>query len=680
MTTTRATNTKNRQPKLHVSRTAKRINRRLPMGSPHKPLQTMQNAPDVMRPADVLQLQRTVGNRAVAGMIQRKRGVTASRPGPKPKPKPISQPQSQPLVQRAGEENDATIQDFSRAYTQTFKDLPQLQVDISGRLQQFTALANNYGIEDYTSLVFDDNQVSRLLININDQLGRIDDETETTKVSNRIADLVLFTSLIPTQVTEHTRRLRQSRFSRFAVEVMNVNKLREILMQMSKKLAFHDSADGTESYANINFGNNDDLAQRMLKTSLTQLQSGVRGDLQDNDLFRAILASGDIMSVIMASGGAIEQRFLNTCAAVAVTQDIQTRVSSIIGLLQAGRGVATYVETEATNSQHLDKKVKGGLFRKKQTVGQLATKRVAEARATFNSIEQDATRIMANQPIDFAALQALTRPWNRVMQKLAGVINLTTNDGNLPVLSKKYIDEAWGWSAALSTVSLIGLDRPGSRLKDTDADKLAEAGGATADLSGTSTTMSSLRDFLNVNGNARQARRGRLNQFWENVAKLGGSTFNLSSHALYMKAILHGGRRVFAIGDPKIDKYIYKTIRQMERYANKNTALTVPAQTIADEQPLPGYVIGNNDLNVYNKASTMIYNLMAQEKRHPRVNTLTILSTIESDRLEETTITSADQESIGGEDFYNIKGSAPREQGDATTLDGYIPASRFMRL
>ncbi len=373
--------------------------------------------------------------------------------------------------------HEQALHNFSTQYGSAMSGFDQLNLDVSGRLSDFAAMARQYGVEDYSAQIFGNAKILTLLEQINKNLEDAD-ESDAEHVAKLVADMLLFASLIPTHMTEYKRKFGKSGFTRLTVNVLSPARLIDILVEIAQQTAAGGDVSDSATLKDIGFDDQDSVAQRMLKLSLANMQKTARAHLQNNDLFKALLASPDILRVMLASGGAVEQRFLNTCAAAAVNQEVQTNVTNIAGLLMVGRGVTGYIESQLGNSnleESLNKTHKRTRKLKKVTIRQHALKRITEARTAFNEIEQEATEIVLKKPVDIQALQRLTQRWSRIMQKLSGVVNLEDGTKGVQVLSKNRIREHWKASAIVSTLSGAPFDRPLRRAEGIDESHFREA-------------------------------------------------------------------------------------------------------------------------------------------------------------------------------------------------------------
>lgn len=536
--------------------------------------------PRRLSPQAILTLQRAVGNRAVTQLLQRNgtdqpsqtQQPTQTQHRPRYRHKPVFIPQQQPTttpVQKPQLTQPAT-QNFAKIYADKLQKFSHLQADMSGRLADLEQLAQGYTLEDYSAQVLGRRELLEVLAEINTNLGKEGvDSTYRVSIREMIADMLLFSSLIISRVTE--KKLSPSLttwfldkkqfFDRAAVEVISPEMLLKALKQIALKTAAKEDAS-----AGIVFSGQESLAQRMLKLSLLNVKEQARKELQQDPLFQSILASPEVLKVMLASSGGLEQDFLNTCAAAAVNQDVLKRVGSIAGLLQIGRATATHIEIMIKSMQKSNvlKKQLAQQAKKSTSMESYYLNRVNTARSAFDIIEQKAKTLVLSKQVDLAGLQALTHDWNRQMQRLAAVIAVV-DPQKLPTLTEKKPEDWVGSVAGL----LHG--RTGRRLLPVDAAALAKVIGQTVDLASPKGEVP-INTLLNAEKN-EQVAMGKL---WEAVFQAGGTPFSMTfkvpvlgkqqGHSVYLKAILRGNEKLFALQDPMIRRYDFKSFNEMNAY------------------------------------------------------------------------------------------------------------------
>ena len=540
--------------------------------------------PRRLSPQAVLTLQRAVGNRAVTQLLQRNGTDQPSLPQQssllprRRRHKPVfiphqpQQPTTTP-VQKPQLTQPAT-QNFAKVYADKLQKFPHLQADMSGRLADLEQLAQGYTLEDYSTQVLGRSELLFILEEINTNLGKEGvDSTYRASIRERIADMLLFSSLIISQVT--AKKLSPSLttwflgkkqfFDRAAVEVISPEMLLKALKQIALKTAAKEDAS-----AGIAFSGQESLAQRMLKLSLLNVKEQARKELQQDPLFQSILSSPEVLKVMLASSGGLEQDFLNTCAAVAVNQDVLKRVGSIAGLLQIGRATATHIETMIKSMQKSNalKKQLAQQAKKSTSMESYYLNRVNTARSAFDIIEQKAKALVLAKQVDLAGLQALTHDWNRQMQRLAAVIAVV-DPQKLPTLTEKK-PEDW-----VGSVAGLLQGRTGRRLLPVDAAALAKVIGQTVELASPKGEVP-INTLLTAEKN-EQIAMGKL---WEAVFQAGGTPFSMTfkvlgksqGHAVYLKAILRGNEKLFALQDPMIRRYDFKNFKEMNAYIKEHQA------------------------------------------------------------------------------------------------------------
>jgi hypothetical protein len=517
----------------------------------------------------LLAMQRQAGNVATAAMV--------GRMGPAPRGQaPLAGAGAGMGVQRTpAQEARQACDHYRTMYSAVFEALDSIRLSPTAlqiRLGDLVKVAGQGTLEDYTDEVLGNDDVKRSLVSI----AKKTKATESSRVVAMVNDALLFTSLVPAQEERH----RQKRtfgatavYDRRAVEVMSLDRLIALLQDVSLAAGLKgDVFTDADSVKGIRYKKADTLAARMATLSLVNMKQAARQGLQDDPFFQALLKSPALGDFMMASSGADEQVFLNTCATSAVSQQVLGQVTTLAGLLLVGRNIADRVEAQAQGEGANLDQTERKRFKEKRTIRDLATTRVAEARAEFRAVQTEAQDIATSGRHDVGALKALTKRWSRQVQKLAGVIDLSGGTSSVPVLSKKVVPDAWMASAALSTLSVaVPVDRTMRRGEATDQDKVLAAVGDVVQLPTTDSPNRKLKPLLT--GSQADANIGT---FWEKVFAGGGCMFDAPGHSLYVKAIKRGGERTFAIGDPKNSRYDYRSVASFASYARSND-IVVPA-------------------------------------------------------------------------------------------------------
>ncbi len=497
--------------------------------------------------------------------------------------------------------NSEALRKFQILYTSATHALDLLKVNPDARIAEFGKMTAEVHVEDYSAQIFGNHKVQKLLKQIDTALSDTEAENDAPRVGRLVADMLLFASLIPSQ-TQHYKKgaFGNPKMTRLTANVLSPARLIQNLIQIAQQVAGGDSVTDAPSLRKIDFDDKDSVAQSMLKLSLSNMQETAREHLQGTPLFQKMLESPDILRVILASGGAIDQRFQNTCVAAAINQEVQANVSSIAGLLVVGRGVASHIENKLSDEdleENLNKTHKRrGL--KKTTIREHAANRVKQAREAFTSIETRAMKIMQKSPVDTQALQALTQEWSRVMQKLAAVVNLEEGTVGVPVLSKTRVREHWNVSAVAAFARGALFDRPGRRMEGLKEGPIREALGETLDVS-TSTQAETGENLNTYLGKDKHERSAKLLAVWDKVFEAGGTELSIPGHALYMQAMIKNKQKMFIVGDPLINKHESFTIEEMEKYARnaKKKTLNIRPDVLEGVTP-PAFLIGK-DIPLY---------------------------------------------------------------------------------
>lgn len=448
------------------------------------------------------------------------------------------------------------VQNFASRYENAMKEKPHLKARMAARLQDFERLAAS---QDATVVDYSDKVFARL----DDDLKGLHDVVETAdpadraKLADILGDLLLTGSLVP------TRRGRGDA-QQFSIEVMNHDRLRDMLRDVEFGLRGTNRNRLREQLDDIKLRDGDTLEQRMLELSLLNLKPEAAEALRNDALFQKIRDSPYAGTWMLAASGADEQRFLNTCAASAVNQGILADVSSIAGLLHAGRSVTRNLEADLARYRNNPEKDPN------PQVVELLQRRIDQAKASFDDIESRAHQMLdSGAPPDFDAVHALTRDWGRVMQKLAGVSDATTAT-RTPHLTKKDIDDHWHLSALLAILQLKMFHRPLNRVEGIDVGKYRD--------NVETTIKTGLRiTGREVDGNlAKWIEQGNsIDTYWTELLHAGGTHFSVTGHSLYMKAVRDGDEEVFLVGDPMVSYMQRMTKPEMVAYARRKH-VTVP--------------------------------------------------------------------------------------------------------
>lgn len=489
--------------------------------------------------------------------------------------------------------NAKALQHFRGQYDNVVGAHSLLHVDIGAKLAQFAASSKAYDVEDYSGQVFGNSKVMALLGQIQDLLDEKQSDGEV--FAEIIADMLMFASLIPTSQQEHKQKIGRTRYTRLTAQVITIDRLVDILVQLAQQAAMGDEATEARSLAGIDFDDRDSVAQRMLKLSLVNMTKVARQNLQGNTLFKNMLASPDIMSVIIGSRGVFEQDFLNTCAAASINKEVQVNASNLASLLIVGRGVTNYIERELSDSKHSDqisKTHKRTAKFQRITLDQHARKRIDDARHAFDEMEEEASKIVTQRPVNVGELQALMNRWSRIMQKLSAITDFEKGGKSVPVLSKKRVKEHWMTSAVVATLTGSFLDRPLRRASGVEQGTYRSALSNTLDIS-TSANAQSSNNLNTQLGKDRTERTQRMSEVWGKIFAAGGTEFSVPGHELYLQAIMQDGKKVFMVSDPKISKSTFYTVEEMETYARKTKKGKFFVRRDLGDLP-GGYLLENN--------------------------------------------------------------------------------------
>ncbi|OLP16645.1 hypothetical protein BST81_19600 [Leptolyngbya sp. 'hensonii'] len=471
------------------------------------------------------------------------------------------------------------------AFMQTYPHVALTRQAVKARIGQLTgALAaegvTNYRLENYSSTLFGFPDLRGQLQSINLKLAPVGNvnQQDADRAREMITDVLVFSGLIPSKEKQRKLLGNFSGYSRYAIEILNPTKTIDVLRSINQQLLDPHNKDihQSDELQNLDLDQHDTITERMLKLSLVNARAQVQRDMQNDQLFQDILASPHIAEVMFASNGADEQYFLNTCPISAKNTDMASRASSIAVLLKIGRNLVQHLNgqignaTPAQQNKHLTYR---------QTVQQLVLKRTAEAAQVFNNIEAQAQAMLQGNNFDYAKLKELKQDWSRVMQKLGGVVNWDS-PSEIPQLSKKYAKDHYYGSVPIAILAGLTVN---PFLPNTRTTKRLEGPDAGAYANMTDQSIDASPGGADTSLNPLGPNHVRLNQFWTNLYKAGGTPFSCNSlvggHSLYMKAILRNGVKVFAINDPMSRIFDYKTFAQMTDYV------------VAHDPQLPGSLV-----------------------------------------------------------------------------------------
>lgn len=96
------------------------------------------------------------------------------------------------------------FQKFQNKYDATFSDLDAISVDVTALLNDFAHMSDGYEIENYTDDVLGNQNVGKILQNINQMILNTENK-QKRQTANLIADLLLFASLHPVQLNTYSQ-------------------------------------------------------------------------------------------------------------------------------------------------------------------------------------------------------------------------------------------------------------------------------------------------------------------------------------------------------------------------------------------------------------------------------------------------------------------------------------------
>ena len=461
-----------------------------------------------------------------------------------------------------------------------------LVAGIQGKVTALVTALGNEGVtdhgdlrfEDYSAAVFGMGSIQLALMQLEHALTGgggpppVIPANDLDRGRDLVADALLACTLIPSK--EHNRKFLgnfSSYFSRYAIEVLSPASTARAIAAVRQKLAdpLDKDVNNAAHFAGTGLADADTHSERMLKLSLLNTTAVVRQALALDQLWADILASGHIAQLMIASSGAEEQYFLSTCPLASRNADMSSHAATIAVLLAAGRNLAQGLLADVNNPANLAATQHNLTWY--EQAGQLVHRRVAEATAEFTAIDNAARAQIASGALNEGRLKEMKQRWSRTMQKLGAVLNWK-DPAELPQLSKKVLKDHWHGSTvpAMAYGLTVGLVNPhtrtGQRFTAPDA---AEYDQQSAQ------AMNPSSQGGDVVVTARLAAGRTPEQFWERALEAGGTTISTPSHALYMKAILRNGVKVFAVNDPMERAYQYYTFPEWVDFVT-NQQISVP--------------------------------------------------------------------------------------------------------
>ncbi len=546
---------------------------------PPTPTSSPARAPDVF-----FRRSAAVPQAAIAARVPRQSGYTG-------------------LLQRNGGKDAAQArrtagEHYVDAYDEVFATLTHLRTNLGPLIASYFAAFGAFEFENYTDLILGDQQVQGALRAIDTNLGAADyPQNQRISVRDRVNDMLLLTSLVATHSVRHSRLLpgASKEHERYAVQPLSPARLKSLLQEIVIATGARQDLEETDSLAGLQSGNAEPIAQRMAKLSLANLTRDARSSLLNDPLMQALLNSPQLATIMMASSGPDEQRFMSTCTTAAVNQHVLSQVSTIAGLLAIGRKTIEAVTEQMTiHAARLQEVQKSKVFRSDDTVEKVAMRRMAEAEQVFAVIRAQAMLLArAGGAPNFEAWHDLTRAWSRTMQKLAPLTDLSEG-GDTPVLSNKMVKDQWMGSAVVHVLSVRPFfDEPFKRATPLNETAYTGAVGQTLE---TDRDLAPDDRIPSVNirrqlGAGEQERLVATEVFWRVLHQLNGMPFSQShsgpvpgGHNLYMKAIRRGAEQLFAIGDPKVSFYEYKSMASMAKFLDSDHVTVTPraATLLAD--------------------------------------------------------------------------------------------------
>ena len=356
-----------------------------------------------------------------------------------------------------------------------------------------------------------------------------------------------------------------------AGELVSANMLAELLRQVSG--AVETGRDPVGVLAGTGYRADEPLGARLARLALLNLAEPARTLLAGDPLFTRLLGSDLLGEALFAATGE-ELFFVNTGVVAAVDQVLLARVPTIAGLLVAGRDLVSRLEGQAAQlpAGVLELPDRSGVWRLHQarTVGELVRWRLEQARARFEVIAAEVQEVLdlGDRAVAGKRLRALTRRWSEAMHKLGGVAAAGGDSGSpqVPVLTKRLFLDMPRLSLLLAAPLQVA-DRPGRRAAGVGLDDyLAPVNSLLA--------WPVLPPFrLLAAGLGSDPDRAR---FWELVRGEGGILVRTGPdpglRLLYLRAVRHGGDRVFAFRDPERSRSQVVGLSQITDWARPQAA------------------------------------------------------------------------------------------------------------
>lgn len=470
------------------------------------------------------------------------------------------------------------------SFTSAYGALPieRLRVDMSAKVASLGALPG-VSFEDYSDVVMGDGQIQELLAGIEEILRHPGREHDADEVKQHISDMLLHACIVPVQYQGRGRDKSQ----RLALEPVSPVTLTRALSEIRGQLVLEESAAEAKTVKGTNVEGEEETAlQRILRLSVMNVQVDEREALVSSELYQSLRASDDLLQSMLATSGADEQRFLNTCSVAAMNQEIFTKIGNIAGLLMVGRNAIDKVLAKLgqTSARRREATWNRGLSGRK-TYEDRIREQVAKVSDAFDAIEAQAKALVEQPGQDVAAYHALTREWSMAMQRLGAVMAPDNKPSDLPIPTVKKIDEKWHLSLLPGAAKLFSHRRM-QRLSGVDRE-------ANIDTVNSTVTLDAKDDIKSLpRGGGRNVRKvdfremriprggdealAQMQALWTKVFSRNGVQSSTGSHALFVKAVRQGGRDMFLVSDPMTSDHRPYSLEDMAAFI-RSSGLRFPS-------------------------------------------------------------------------------------------------------
>ena len=432
-------------------------------------------------------------------------------------------------ARRAAEAEDT----FQNSLAFALAEQPQLNLspaDVASRLDELAAIVPGATLEGRDDVLHSAGTRRRL-----GALARhlSADQPYRNALLSAVHDLLLSTALAVVPYSRSGRR---------PLQILSPDALDAVLAGIARDVAeAHDPFSTGRTLADIGYLPTERLVQRLARLSLLNLVPDARRILIADALFAQLLSNPHLGELMIAPAG--RASFQNAGAPAAVDHYVLTLSSMIPVLLLVGRRVAGDVENQAREA--------GPAFDRpespQRTFRQLMRQHAADARTSFDKIEQSLTALLdpARGPVASGRVRSeqssLVSRWRYTMQKLSVAVEPDVHARQQPLLTPLRIPNRPGANTMLAAAA-TGRGQIGRRTTRVDAGAYAHHIGR----SFMSPLSIEYRPLVDAATNDRQVA----SRFWNRVRAGGGLLVGPSNNLTVLGAVTRDGVPVFELVNP----------------------------------------------------------------------------------------------------------------------------------